>query len=315
MWTWTLAAALAAAPTVDSVDHAPPYMMSVNKRGHLVVLDSMNEELEPQEALTVAGLHEAAEAYSKERRRRKGGAMVLWIGGGALSFAGTADLLLDGQPAMLIGGLAVHVAGYPLLYSSPDEHLEGWVDERTLARRLDARTPHEDIDKAADEDDRQGTTRTISPWVLNERGLVETSDGRKVGVVDLARAVGDERAEDQYVAWRRTQRQTWGGMMIGGGVVTVAGLAVAGLEINEETTNASLATSAVGAAMTAGGFVGLEMANRPAHARRWLSPEQIEQAIQRHNSGEISEAPDAGTARWSLQPIVGPGYLGLSGTF
>lgn len=311
MWTWTLAAALAAEPAVDSVDHAPPFMLSVDKRGHILVLDAQDEELDPREALLVAGLPEEAEAFSENRRQRKAGAWVLWSAGMGISLYGTERLLEWGNPAALVAGMAVHSSGYVLLYSSPKEQLNAWVDERELARRLG------ELAALADDDpvDRPPLVRKVSVWTINEQGLVETSDGSKVGVVDLARAAGDLHAEDRYVDWRRTQRRTWGGMMLGGGVVTVAGLVVAGLEIDEQTTSASLATSALGAGMTVGGLVGLEMANRPAHARRWLSPEQIERAVENHNGGGASLAPEPATTRWSLQPVVGPAYLGLSGTF
>lgn len=308
MLTALLTVALAMEPEqgVTAV-HPGPYAMDVDPRGHLLVYDAHEQLLSTPEVLDLIHRPEDARRYRLSRGLRTAGAIGLWTAGGVV---GVFSVLQGDSNGIAAAGV-LEVGGVALVYAPQKNQLLYWVDEHTLYQALEAYGPRPAEDPAS----HPPLASSSHAWHLDEDGHLVTADDRLVSVPEIAQALGESQTEGAYHSWLREQQLTWGVLLTGGFGVTIGGLLVNTLAEAETTRRAGMATVPVGAAMGVGGAVGLGLVMRPGVVRRWFTPEQIQQAISEHNAMGLGLPPASTAPSWTVQPMVGPGYVGVQGTF
>jgi hypothetical protein len=316
---------------VAAVPYRYPTALMVDGAGtHLRLLDAEGHEVPTDDALLLVGALDAADAYARERQDRKNNSTLLWITGGAL--ATTAVLLggiSDGGDAqslpVTVTLLAAPVAigsGLFVRFADPKRHLGAWVSadpvEDAVAahnREVEQHTPMNAEARAAAVADRR--------IYIDFDGRVVDADRHPVRMNALMQRIDDERTERAWRRQRHRDKATWAATIgVGGGLLGLgAGVSTIGvfmelLGADSHLPEAGAVVMGIGAGGLGVGLTGMFTSKaRHDDPGFWYDEPTLREEIDGYTRDlERTYGVRAG-ARVELHPVIGPGAIGVAGTF
>lgn len=284
------------------------------------------------DALAILGREDDARKAQSARRLRNGVSWAMW--GSALgALALTTTVSDDGSASdatvggLLLGGLVLAGGGTAVRLAQPRRHVGAWMDPADLREAVashNAAVQEATVAAAAEGKAAPRATADLGPLHL-DAGRVTRADGRRVDMASFAASIDDTAALTAYWERRRASKVKWaviggtsGGVAAVGAGVTLVSIADYFLRTDgtAEATD-TIAFIGVGGAATALGMVGAGVGigggiisrSWQKDPRYWYEDDELEQ----HVGGSAADV--RGAPLLHVQPVVGPGVLGLAGTF
>ena len=163
-----------------------------------------------------------------------------------------------------------------------------------------------------------GTLEVPHPLTIEGDGRVRDRDGRSLSVSELALQLGDVDLAHAYRDTRSGDLGTWvptmvaGGALLGGGGLYTLYTALYGYYGTQGSDLvAGVTVTALGGIGLATGIVGTVRSGRiHGDIYHWYNPAALERKVREYNDG-----PAPGPTGFYVTPVIGPGTVGLAGTF
>lgn len=316
-------------PTLDAVRARYPEMPGLTVAGaDLTLYDPQGQPLSTIDGLVLVGLPDRAEAFADRQTKRRRAAVGLWVGGGAMALAASRMADQRGEDdlraqATLAAGVATVGGGFAVRFLDPRDELGAWATEPEVRAGLAALVPPEG---ASPELAAQAAQVGAQRLRVDEDGVLRDAEGRELSMRALANRLELGEVEAEYRHRRAVDRVVWfstigvgGGVALGSSFVFLfSTIFVATGDPDIERIWLRSGAGILGGVATAGiGTTGL-LVSRARHEDPsfWLDPAELKGAV------EANEAVIQGTrgmpeptGRIQVQPVIGPGTIGVAGTF
>lgn len=319
-----------ALPSVYAADvPTPPYTVSLDNSRDYVVLDANGNPLTDEQFLQTFVNDDVATYYQRRRGARKAVAVSLFVGAG-VTFTGGLLLSVGNYEAgwAVIGttlGGGMLTGGLVLLSVPQENRMDHWINEVTLRERVAAANP---VVPASPDPLVSGSQVEAAPparivvdrssvWQVSRNGKkVRSQGGVNIPVASVADVLGRPEVARSAAFARQSSLVTGGLLFLGGSGIVVMGGIKAETAYDSRLQNGGVASALTGVALMASSVVVLARSSRFETAGHWFSEEEIQQAVDLHNAGPhaLWVEPER-TPMLSVQPQIGLGYLGLTGTF
>jgi hypothetical protein len=326
-----LSANAAGLPDADRVAARYPYTLTVSGEGSkLRILDDSSREIPTVDALVLVGEGSAAQTYLAAQRARKIGAIACWAGAGVVAigitaFEETSDNTDLASTALLLAVPAVVGTGFAVKFINPRKHLGAWVDEEQVtdfvaahnaALHDVARSPEVAARRAAIYQDRQ--------ILVDFDGRVVDADRRPIKMKELATLLDDHAGLDVYQHARRTDKLIWltttgvgaATTAVGAGLVLV-GIVDLAFNGDSDILDAGALVTVVGLGGVGAGVAGTVISKaRHDDPTFWYDESSLRARLEAYDRDLRRDlGVPGGGAHLEVHPLVGPGVVGLTGTF
>jgi hypothetical protein len=216
-------------------------------------------------------------------------------------------------------------AGFAVRFVNPKRHAGAWTDAETLAAAVQAHndTRGDEVSTEVLVEQRQAVYAERQLF-LDFDGRVVDADRHAVPMKTLALQFGDQDTLDAYTRRRTIDKSIWitttaagGGLaLVGGFGVLIGGLIVlTGGDPDVFQASGLVLLAGLGGVGTGVGglFVSRAIHNDPSY---WYDEPTLRSRLDRYDEDLRRELLIPSTAwRIQVQPILGPGVVGLAGTF
>lgn len=303
--------------------------------------DATGQIVRLEDALVLVGRGDQVDAVRDERLIRGATSLSCWVVGGAMMVAPALSQSFTGRSldttasvGVSLGGAALVGGGFVARFAGRRNHLGDWADEAQIVAAV--RT-HNALfvgpPAPAIEPGQPPTVLVPAPPALalrvDEDGQLRDARNRVVDVPTLAKLFHDDELAAEYAAGRRMDKALYiTAIAVGGGVVIVGvggflyGFGVWAFDDEDRGASvmlASLGGGVAGGLLAAGGGVGLGVSkNMRSDPRNWYDTLQLQQMVEAYNAGQTSTTaplPATQPIRFEVVPLVGPGMVGVAGTF
>ena len=325
--SFAVAGAAEAAPA-DLPTH--PYPLEIAGEGRtLRLLDPEGQVIPTPDALVLVGLPEAAETYRKAERTRERAANWIWIGSAAL---GVGSVLLvpssvqDGGARLAAANLlvvpAVVGSGFLVRYVNPRARLGAWTDRETLESAVAAHAGGAGAESAV-------LTRVAvyetNQLFVNFDGRVVDAARRPVRMKELVERIDDPKIAAEYRRTRRIEKRAFNTSIAVGSGLTVLGGAVGIIGFINRAFGGDGGIVAVGSGMlvlgvggVGTGIVGAVVStHRHEDPYHWFDEPTLRARLDAYERTLREDLALPEARRWNVDvhPLIGPGVVGVTGTF
>jgi hypothetical protein len=316
--------ALAAGPDCETKP-ALPYVPGLRGDGpSLRLVDYTGRTIRTDTALTLMGRPELAEEWRTQKRTRLIGAIALWSAAGT-AYVASAGLTAVDETASIATFAAVPIlaaTGTVVFVVNPKKQLGGWVSRDEAEDWIATLEPR--VHTAADVKKAEELFAKERLYIDYDGTLVD-AERNPIKMNKLMRLVDDPETYTAWKARRRTDNIIWitttavgGGATLAGATVTMVGLIyMFASGYTNSLVAIGLGAVGLGVAGVGIGMVGMFTAKDMHDDPTYYYDEATLRGVLDTNDADLRKrlGLPTSTGQLEIMPIVGPGVLGLAGTF